>query len=113
MLQHASSLSPQQLSTTIGAALQAESALRNAGISDAAELRPLIEFAEAAESRESALSAHRKARSAHQRFAATHDSDDPAHEDHQRRVALTQAALTSAEQVLAIKLAEWRKARGL
>ncbi len=109
----AASLSRKQLSTTIGAALYAESALRAAGINDAAELLPLVEFARAAECRESALSAHRKARSAHQRFAATHDVDDPAHEDHQRQVALTQAALTSAEQVLAIKLDEWRKARGL
>lgn len=97
----------------VATAWTAYEAIRLASLSDPAELQPLVEFARAAECRESALSAHRKARSAHQRFAATHDVDDPAHEDHQRQVALTQAALTSAEQVLAIKLDEWRKARGL
>lgn len=89
------------------------SAIELLGISDPAELKPLIEFANAAEIREAALGNYRKARTAHQRFAATHDHDDPAHEDHQRKVATTQAALTSAEQVLAVKLAEWRTARGL
>lgn len=84
-----------------------------AGLSDVAEFKSLFEFATAAEEREAALASYRKALNAHRRFAAAHDPDDPAHEDHQRQVATTQRTLVASEQVLAVKLAEWRKARGL
>lgn len=84
-----------------------------AGIHDPAELLPLAEFAAAAEERESALTQYRRAVHAHKRFATTHDQDDPAHEEHQRAVALAQATLTAAEQIFAVKLDAWRKARGL
>lgn len=88
-------------------------ACENAGIRDSAEIAPLSEFAAAAEERESALNQYRRAVHAHKRFAATHDQDDPAHEQHQRAVAVAQATLTAAEQIFAVKLAAWRKARGL
>lgn len=113
MQQNVANVTQEQLAATLGAAIQADSALRSVGIRDAAELKPLVGFAHAAEEREAALSAYRKALTAHRRFAATHDADDPAHEDHQRMVATTHATLVASEQVLAVKLAEWRKARGL
>lgn len=112
-MQTSSSLTPTQLAATVGRAIQCETALREAGIHDPAELQPLKAYAEAAEKREAALTAYRRAKAAHAQFAATHDHDDPAHEEHQRAVACAQSALTTAEQVMTYHLAEWRNARGL
>lgn len=109
----AASLTTAQLAATVGRAIQCETALRAAGLDDPVEVAPLVEFAHAAEERESALKAYRKAKDAHRRFSATHDGDDPAHEEHQRQVAMAHATLVASEQVLAVKLAEWREARGL
>ncbi|MGB1560780.1 MAG: hypothetical protein ACPHN2_04700 [Sinimarinibacterium flocculans] len=109
----AANLTPNQLAATVGRAIQCEGALRSAGIEDPAELQPMHRFAIAAEARESALRNYRRLSAAHKRFAQTHDHDDPAHEDHQRAVACAQAALTSAEQVMAVALTDWQKARGL
>ena len=109
----AASLTPDQLAATVGRAIQCETALREAGIHDPAELQPLQAYAEAAEKREAALTAFRRAKAAHARFAATHDHDDPAHEEHQRTFAIAQAALHTAEQVMTYRLIEWRRARGL
>lgn len=108
-------LSPSSdaLLSAVSGAFNFRQACFDAGLDDPAELKPLAEFAAAAEEREAALKSYRKAKDAHRRFSATHDGDDPAHEDHQRQVATTHATLVASEQVLAVKLAEWRKARGL
>lgn len=109
----AASLTPDQLAATVGHAIACETALRNAGIHDPAELLPLKLYAEAAERREHALDNYRRLKGTHAHFAATHDHDDPAHADLQRAVATAQAALTTAEQVMTYRLVEWQKARGL
>lgn len=83
-----------------------------AGIRDAAELAPLVQYAEASEQHRDALERYWKTRSAHARFAAHHDNDDPGHEDHQRNLIVARAALTAAEQLMIERRQALAVARG-
>lgn len=84
-----------------------------AGIHDPAEIPHLVAYAKAAEKREESLARYRRAKAAHVAFSASHDDDDPAHEDHQRRLGQARTVLTATEQLLDEASVTWRKARGL
>lgn len=107
------SLSADQLAATIGRAVQCESALHAAGITDPAELRPLVQFAAAAEQHQDALKQYHRIKNAHAAFAARHDCDDPGHDEHQRKLSVALAALVAAEQLLIELRQALNHARGL
>lgn len=109
----ATSLTPDQLAMGVKKAMEAEKALRAIGITDPAELQPLVQFAAAAEQHQDALKQYRRIKRAHAAFAARHDGDDPGHDEHQRNLAVAQAALVAAEQLLLERRQALNAARGL
>ena len=108
-----SSPSIQQDSQVLARAALALQACDRAGRHDPAhELPALKRLADAGEQLAEAEQAFYKAERAWKGFAAKHEADDPAHQDHQIKVGAARTVLQAARQEHGFAVLDWKRAKG-